>query len=195
MIAPVSKTQVRKQVFQKRKEYSQEEVRVKSARVMERVISYLSAIPAHEPMEEIYVYASYGSETDTYEFIEYCLEHNIRIALPRVCDDLENMEFYYISSLKDVESGYRGIPEPARYCTKAENSRKSQYMILPGVGFDLCRNRTGYGKGFYDRYLERYPDFYKIGICFEEQIFEEIDVSENDIPMDVVITDERIIGF
>ena len=192
-MAPTVKAEVRKQVFRQRKMYSQEDVRLKSAGVTKRVIDYLSRIPAHEPMEEIYLYASYGNEAATGALIELCLARNIKVALPRVCDDLENMEFYYIVSAKDVEEGYRGIPEPASYCKKAKISRKEQFMILPGVGFDLLRNRTGYGKGFYDRYLERYPNFVKIGICFEEQIFEEMEHSDNDIPMDVVITDQRVI--
>jgi 5-formyltetrahydrofolate cyclo-ligase len=31
-------------------------------------------------------------------------------------------------------------------------------MLLPGVAFDMENRRLGHGKGFYDRYLQRYKD-------------------------------------
>lgn len=194
-MTPMKKSEVRRRVFQIRKQYPADAVREKSDRIVKQVLAYLSGIPAHEPMEEIYLYASYGNEVDTFSLAEYCLARNIRVALPRVCEDMENMEFYYIDSLADIESGYRDIPEPGRHCAMAEPSGRKQYMILPGVGFDLRGNRAGYGKGFYDRYLMRNPDFHKIGICFEEQIFEEIESVQTDIPMDAVITEQRVLRF
>ena len=49
--------------------------------------------------------------------------------------------------------------------------------------------RIGYGKGFYDNYLNDISP-YKIGICFKEQLLinELIKLSENDIKMNEIIT-------
>ncbi len=195
MSVPIAKKEVRKKVFAERKKYTDSEFEQKSHMACVNVREYLSGIPAYEPLEEIYIYASYGRETDTSEMIRACLKQNIRVAVPRVCEDLENMEFYYIESLDDLQVGYKGIPEPALHCKMAIPSRKDSYMILPGVGFDLHGNRTGYGKGFYDRYLMKHPDFIKIGMCFEEQIFEMIEHTALDISMNAVITERRVIVF
>ena len=36
----------------------------------------------------------------------------------------------------------------------AEKAAERTLMIMPGVAFDAGRNRIGYGKGFYDKYLQ-----------------------------------------
>ena len=36
-------------------------------------------------------------------------------------------------------------------------------MLVPGVAFDLESGRLGHGKGFYDRYLQRYKDVVSLG--------------------------------
>ena len=61
-------------------------------------------------------------------------------------------------------------------------------MLVPGVAFDLNNNRTGYGGGFYDRYLSNHT-VYKIALCFKEQIFEVLPTEDFDIKMDEIITD------
>ena len=39
-------------------------------------------------------------------------------------------------------------------------------MIMPGLAFDKEHHRAGYGGGFYDRYLEQHPAFYKAAVAF-----------------------------
>jgi 5-formyltetrahydrofolate cyclo-ligase len=36
-------------------------------------------------------------------------------------------------------------------------------MLVPGVAFDVENRRRGHGKGFYDRYLQRYKDVVSLG--------------------------------
>jgi 5-formyltetrahydrofolate cyclo-ligase len=66
--------------------------------------------------------------------------------------------------------------------------------IIPGVAFDINKNRIGYGAGYYDRFLKGVgKECFKVGIAFEEQILQDIPASENDIALDLIITDKRII--
>ena len=58
--------------------------------------------------------------------------------------------------------------------------------------FDKNKNRLGFGKGYYDKYLEN-TKIKRIGICFTEQLVDEIPITENDIKMDLIITDKEII--
>ncbi len=60
-------------------------------------------------------------------------------------------------------------------------------IIVPGVAFDPQGNRMGRGKGYYDRFLVKYPTVKKIGICFDFQLVEEIPAEPHDIRMDEVI--------
>ena len=60
------------------------------------------------------------------------------------------------------------------------------------IAFDRKGNRMGFGKGFYDRFLMEGSGI-KIGICYEFQLIDQIPISENDVPVDVVITEESSI--
>ena len=64
--------------------------------------------------------------------------------------------------------------------------------IVPGVGFDRQRNRCGYGKGFYDRYLSLHSRHTTIGAAFAFQIVDEVPVSKEDIPVRFLVTEERM---
>ena len=56
-------------------------------------------------------------------------------------------------------------------------------MIMPGVAFDAGRNRIGYGKGFYDKYLQDKEalQLRTIAIGFGCQMIDAIPAEENDI--------------
>ena len=89
--------------------------------------------------------------------------------------------------------GYKGIKEPiGEGVFDKHNICEPTLMILPGSCFDLSGNRMGYGKGYYDRYLEEcYDKICKIGVCFSLQLLDEIpDVKATDIPMDYIICEK-----
>ena len=63
----------------------------------------------------------------------------------------------------------------------------SWLAIIPGMAFDGNHNRLGRGKGYYDRFLQKISQVYKIGICFPFQLVGEIPTEETDIKMDAMI--------
>ena len=82
------------------------------------------------------------------------------MVVPKVLDKTR-MEFYYITSLEELQAGKWGILEPE----SIEENRADVFniqnqtkplMIMPGVGFDKEGHRMGYGGGYYDRYLKKY---------------------------------------
>lgn len=185
----MEKNKIRKEIFQKRQEISEEEVKILSKRVFFNIKKYLMDI--EKEMTDLYAYFSCNHEVDTREFLYEWFSEKKQIALPRVRSDGYSMDFYYINSLTEVEEGYKGIFEPKKSCIKADKD-KNKIILVPGVGFDRQGNRVGYGKGFYDRYLRK-NNFQKIiGIAFEFQIFDSIEYNENDIPLDAVITEKQI---
>ena len=60
--------------------------------------------------------------------------------------------------------------------------------IVPAMAFDKQGHRLGRGKGYYDRFLSRIPNIYKIGVCFPFQMLESIPSESTDVVMDEVIT-------
>lgn len=185
----MKKNKIRKKIFQKRQEISEEEVKLLSRKVFFNVKKYLLDI--EKDTMDLFAYFSCNHEVDTREFLCERFSERKQAALPRVGSDGYSMDFYYIHSLADIEEGYKGIFEPKKSCVKTDNE-KNRIILVPGVGFDRQGNRVGYGKGFYDRYLEKYKFQKTIGIAFEFQMFDSIEYTENDIRLDVVITEAKI---
>ena len=110
----------------------------------------------YQEAEEIFCYASYGSEADTSRIIAESLRLGKRTAVPKVIGE-RRMEFYYISGMDELSPGYRGIPEPAGTAGTEALPGRDTLIILPGAVFDRTGNRLGYGGGFYDTYLAAHP--------------------------------------
>ncbi|NLD47053.1 MAG: 5-formyltetrahydrofolate cyclo-ligase, partial [Clostridiaceae bacterium] len=84
--------------------------------------------------------------------------------------------------------------EPDKKLTTRINPDIIDFVIVPGVVFDIKRNRIGYGAGFYDAFLKRLdPRCFKAGIAFEFQVYQQVPVEPHDVPLDTVITEERFI--
>ena len=58
--------------------------------------------------------------------------------------------------------------------------------IVPGVAFDKNNNRIGYGKGYYDRFLQNYKGS-KIGLAYNKCICDEIETDKFDVKLDKII--------
>ena len=135
-------------------------------------------------------FASYGSEINTYEILGEALKAGKKVYLPKVLTETHGepeMAFLRIDSLQELRPGYRGIPEPSgqtpEYRYAAEEAERT-LMLMPGVAFDGYRNRIGYGKGFYDRYLADKPALWvrTIAVGFRCQMLEgELPHEEEDI--------------
>lgn len=61
-----------------------------------------------------------------------------------------------------------------------------EVFIIPCVAVGKDNRRIGYGKGYYDRYLENYNGL-KIGICYEKLSNLDVDCDLFDIKLDYVI--------
>jgi 5-formyltetrahydrofolate cyclo-ligase len=91
-----------------------------------------------------------------------------------------------------------GIPEPIRRRRDIHSASGLDAVLMPLVGFDAQCNRVGMGAGFYDRSLAflrgrlhwRRPRL--IGLAHECQLVERLDPRPWDVPLDAVVTEERV---
>ena len=95
---------------------------------------------------------------------------------------------------RDLFPGFKGIREPDPDSLRQLSADDLDLIIVPGVAFDSSGNRLGMGKGYYDRFLKHLrPSALKIALAFENQIVASIPWDDNDIKMDMIITEERVI--
>lgn len=65
-------------------------------------------------------------------------------------------------------------------------------LIVPCVGFNSECFRLGYGGGYFDKYLERHPNVYTIGVGVEACCEETLQPEAHDIPLNAIITETQI---
>ena len=69
-------------------------------------------------------------------------------------------------------------------------------MLVPLLAFDNNNNRLGYGKGFYDRFLNKFLKIKKnittIGVAFSFQKYNKLPVSNLDIKLDYILTEKGL---
>lgn len=178
-----SKKQLRQQIIYQRLQLSPAEVLEKSKLIQKKVCSHPTFLNA--PV--IYIYIDYHHEVSTRSIIETAWKLNKIVAAPKIID--REMKFYQIHTFDDLAPGTFGILEPL---TNECISNNEGLMIMPGVVFDVNCHRIGYGKGFYDRYLNRYPALDKIALAFDLQIVDQIETEPHDINPQFVITESQI---
>lgn len=138
---------------------------------------------------ELLLFKSYGSEISTEAILEDAFRYGKKVYLPAVTG--EAMEFYRVDKEDKLKTGYKGIPEPETSGREKflfdEGKADNTLMIMPGVAFDCYRNRIGYGKGFYDRYLADKASLHTIAIGFDCQMVSVIKSDKTDVrPMQVI---------
>ena len=136
------------------------------------------------------VYLAHGSEVKTRMIIDVGLRNMKTIAVPRIIDSA-SMRFYKLDKY-DMDSFIRGkfgILEPKR--TGSDLSKSMDLLIVPGIAFDLCGNRLGYGMGYYDNFLRYKGKMTVIGLAFDFQIKrnQTLPHSRYDIKVDHVVTE------
>ena len=155
------------------------------ARAAEAVFSKLEATAAFLMADRILAYFSLPDELSTREFIDRWSSRK-HFFLPRVNGVNLDILPYDRTTLR---LGAFQIEEPQGDDTADVNDM--ELIIVPGVAYDRACNRLGRGKGFYDRLLAT-SRATKIGVAYDCQFVDEIDVDEHDIPVDIVITESGI---
>ena len=195
-----TKKQIRTRVLKERRALTAEA----RDRYSQKIRSLTVMHPLFQSAREIYCYASFREEVQTAGIMEEAWNSGKRVAVPRVTDE-GKMEVFYIESLTELSSGYQGIPEPRWDAEKIAlpesisetgihpgpaRGESHVLVLLPGAAFDKKGGRIGYGKGFYDRYLYKYPKCHKIGLAYSIQCVEEIPEEPLDISVEAVITEK-----
>ena len=183
----MNKSFLRKKLLSIRKQLSIEFVRSASTAIYDNIIGTKIL-----DFNDILAYSDFQNEVITDDIIEYLLEKKREVYLPKC--NIENKTFcaVRISGKDKFKQNIYGILEPEIDLENFDD-KIIDCAIVPGIAFDTTGNRIGFGCGYYDKFLVNNPDVYKIGLCYEFQITDKIENDEFDIPMDIIITEKRII--
>lgn len=180
----VIKKEIRNTVKKRRSHMDTAEVNGKSEGICRRLIDNRSIQKA----DQVFVYAAINNEVDLTLFVEQMWQMGKRVAFP-MCTGAE-MEFYGVMDWSQLSPGSFGVPEPV-FMDRPVIPSAATVVCVPGIAFTETGDRIGMGKGYYDRYLQRYPFLYKIGLAFELQMEYSWVPDYCDITMDLLITEQR----
>ena len=181
------KEEIRKEIKEKRMKQSEEENRKKSKKIKEK----LFALKEYKKAETILFYISYDGEVFTHDMIHESF-YKKNIVVPVSNKDNFTLTLSHLKNLEELSIGNYNILEPRVEKIRKTNIKDIDLLIVPGVAFDKKCNRMGHGKGYYDRLLENVK-IPIIGLAFEFQIIDEIPVEKHDKPIDIIITEKRLI--
>ncbi|MFR5876407.1 MAG: 5-formyltetrahydrofolate cyclo-ligase [Eubacterium sp.] len=179
------KSELRRQVKSERKT-------VKDKQMKDMAIAdTLQNFRYYNDAQTILCYVSLTDEIATDSIINQALIDNKRVAVPYCTDTSGHMDFYIIKSLNDLNIGSFNVREPDIIkCQRLEDYNNS-VIIVPAICFDERGFRLGYGKGYYDRFLQNYP-FISIGLCYNSLIKKKIPADEFDQSVDYIISESNI---
>jgi 5-formyltetrahydrofolate cyclo-ligase len=187
----MDKKALRKKIIALRDMLSPAEIKAKSALIAENLYS----LPAYRQVEKIMFFIDFGSEVSTRSMIEETIKRGkIALAPKALPKTRELIPSQILDWDGDLAPGAYNIPEPKDNALRPFKPEDIDLLIVPGVAFDIKGNRLGYGGGYYDRFFPMLkPSVLLVALVFDLQIQPEIPVDQWDQPVDMVITEKRII--
>lgn len=152
------------------------------ARASAEITRSLSVRLATERVGVVFAFAPMASEPDWLTaFIP-----SVRWAFPRI--DGVFLRFFAVSDVTELVPGPRGAREPVGDDEVALTT--ADWILVPGVAFDIAGRRLGRGGGFYDRLLAC-PELRakRVSVAFSHQIVERVPDEPHDARVDGLLTE------
>lgn len=150
-------------------------------------------LPELSEAEVLLLFASFDSELDTAPLIDWALSRGRVVAVPRILGPRTMTAVRIADPRRDLVDGKWRIPEPRHELPEVEPA-DIDTVVVPGVCFTEEGERCGYGGGFYDSYLPKLRrDASRVALAFELQLVDELPSEPHDLPVDVVVTEHRVL--
>lgn len=158
-----------------------------------KIINTVSSLISFRHADIILLYAPIKSEIDVMPIVSLALERGKRVAFPRCNMEERTMKFHFIESLDDLEIGAYGIREPKEHMPTydPEETKGVAICFVPGLAFDAYGYRLGYGKGYYDKFMNVFHGS-TIGVAYTSQILHALPKGKFDKHCDALITEKGI---
>ena len=127
-------------------------------------------------------------EINVLKLLENKYMSNKTILLP-VIEKNNKMNFFSWKKNHVLLVNNYGMLEPLKSKVKIPN-----LLLVPILAFDRDKYRLGYGKGFYDRYLNKYlkkfSNILTVGVAFSFQKYHKLPIDNNDVKLNYILTEK-----
>lgn len=182
-----SKTDLRRVMIAARSGLSAPDREARSRAVAER----LAALPAFAAARTVALYAPLGAEVDTAPIEERARGAGKVVAWPRL--GAGRLLSFASCSRSELRPGPKAALEPPPGAPPLDPG-EVDLVCVPGLAFDQALRRLGRGGGHYDATLPATWRACKVGLAFDCQIVEAVPAEPHDAPVDLVVTETRLLG-
>lgn len=155
------------------------------------ISSEIKKICIQKKISRLGFYYPINFEIDIVKVISKIKIKNLKVYLP-VVEKNNSMSFREWKSSEPFYVNRFGILEP----NKNNKKVKPQVVIVPLVAYDQNKNRLGYGRGFYDRFLNKISNQKKVlslGMAFSFQRVKKIPTEKHDKKLDYILTEKSLV--
>ena len=143
----------------------------------------VAATEAYEGASTVMAFVAVDGEPDTDSLFARLTRDGKTLVLPALVDDVIVPKLVGAG----LVAGPFGVPTPQG---EAVPFRALDLVIVPGLAFTGAGDRLGRGGGHYDRFLASLPEACPtIGVCFTEQLVDDLPLESHDRPVGEVVTD------
>lgn len=137
----------------------------------------------------LFAFVSMPIEVNTLPILEKALADGKLLALPKCRQNEPVMDFYEVNSLEQLKKGRYSIMEPDAELCRQITDYSEGICLVPGLSFDLYGYRLGFGKGYYDRFLENFGGT-TAGLCYSRCIEQKLPHGIYDKTVNIIITEK-----
>lgn len=187
-----SKQILREVYLAKRQFLSDDEYELRNHQIKEKFISLIESF--NIKVIHTFLPIITKREVDTLRIIKHvrATAPEVQIIVPKTLKN-GHLENYILNDNCIIEENKWGIPEPV--VGDLADDRLIDLVLVPLIISDKNGDRIGYGKGFYDRFLEKIPRAKKVGLSLLPNL-DKIEFTEpTDIKLDFCITPSQVYYF
>ncbi|MEM8998788.1 MAG: 5-formyltetrahydrofolate cyclo-ligase [Bacteroidota bacterium] len=132
-------------------------------------------------------------EVDTSPIITILHAKDKNIVIPKMGNE-NQLKNYLLTDSTLIKKNKWLVPEPQDGIEVPEH--KIDVVFVPLLSFDVTGHRVGYGKGYYDIFLQKCrPKTIKIGLSFFGPEKKIVDINAGDVKLDYCITPNKTYSF
>lgn len=161
-----------------------------TAEASRKLCEHILACAVYKEAKTILGYLAFGRELSLDYLLARALEDGKEVYVPHILSATE----FVAARLKSMDDfdldryGIRCLKEPI----EAIAPEKLDLVLVPAVAFAKDGNRLGMGAGYYDRFLVKCSQAFKIGIAYEELLQECLPKDQHDVAVPYIATESGI---
>ncbi len=177
-----SKASIRTRLLAQRDSLPTEQVARESKQICDNLKAFLSL----DKPRSILLYAPIRNEVDPFYLLAWLRENHITVCLPSIQSD-SIVPLVYDPNEPLIRGSF-GINEPSH---RLIHPTPCEIIVVPCIAVDKSHYRLGYGKGFYDRYLN--SNSISIGLAYSFQVLESFPHEPHDQPLSSIVTHNEVL--